>query len=124
MLVYDGDCGFCTTAVRVIERRVRPRCETVPWQRADLAAFGVPEERARHEVLWVSPNGTVHGGTRAVAKLLLSAGAGWRLVGAVLTLPPARWVALGVYRLVADNRSRLPGRTEACEPLDRRTPRT
>ncbi|MFG2682031.1 thiol-disulfide oxidoreductase DCC family protein [Streptomyces sp. NPDC048392] len=114
VLIYDGDCGFCTTAVRVIERRARPRCEIVPWQQADLGAFGVTRERAQHEVLWATPIGTVYGGADAVAKLLLSAGGAWSVLGAALRLLPARWAGHAVYRLVANNRSWLPGATEAC----------
>ncbi|MER5572265.1 thiol-disulfide oxidoreductase DCC family protein [Streptomyces massasporeus] len=114
VLIFDGDCGFCTTSVDVVQRLVRPRCEVVAWQHADLESLGVTEERARHEALWVTPTGLVYGGARAVAKVLLSAGGVWSVVGAVLTLPPVRWVAHGVYRLVADNRGRLPGGTAAC----------
>ncbi|MEU8743325.1 DUF393 domain-containing protein [Streptomyces parvulus] len=121
LLVFDGDCGFCTTAVRVLERRVRPRCRTVARQRADLGALGVSGDRAAHEVLWVTPVGTVYGGSDAVAKLLLSAGGVWRLLGAALLVPPARNAAHVLYRLVADNRSRLPGRTEACAVPERRS---
>ncbi|ANJ10730.1 DUF393 domain-containing protein [Streptomyces sp. BPPL-273] len=121
LLVFDGDCGFCTTAVRVLERRVRPRCRTVARQRADLGALGVSGDRAAHEVLWVTPVGTVYGGSDAVAKLLLSAGGAWRLLGAALLVPPARNAAHVLYRLVADNRSRLPGRTEACAVPERRS---
>lgn len=114
VLVFDGDCGFCTTSVHVIERLVRPRCETVPWQHVDLDALGVTREHAQYEVLWVTPAATVYGGAQAVAKLLLSAGRGWAPLGAVLTLPPMRWGAHAVYRLVANNRGRLPGGTPAC----------
>lgn len=114
VLVFDGDCGFCTTSVGVVQHLVRPRCEAVAWQHADLASLGVTVERARHEALWVTPDGRVYGGVRAVAKMLLSAGGLWSVVGAVLTLPPVRWAAHGVYRLVADNRGRLPGETAAC----------
>ncbi|UNS97265.1 DUF393 domain-containing protein [Streptomyces tubbatahanensis] len=114
VLLYDGDCGFCTTAVRLAERLVRPRCATVPWQYADLTALGVTRERAGYEVLWVTPTGAVHGGAQAVAKALLSAGGAWPVVGASLTLPPLRWAAAGLYRLVAANRHRLPGGTAAC----------
>lgn len=114
VLVFDGDCGFCTTSVRFAERRVRPRCEIVPWQFADLEALGTTQERAEYEVLWVTPVGTVYGGSQAVAKALLSAGRGWAVLGALLTLPPLRWAAHGVYRLVADNRHRMPGGTAAC----------
>lgn len=114
VLVFDGDCGFCTTSVKLAERRLRPRCEAVPWQFADLDALCVTEERAGHEVLWVTPDGTVYGGAQAVAKLLLSTGRAWPLLGALLMVAPARWVAHGAYRLVARNRHRLPGGTAAC----------
>ncbi|KAF3469210.1 DUF393 domain-containing protein [Streptomyces sp. Tu 3180] len=117
VLVFDGDCGFCTSSVRFLERVVRPGCEAVPWQRADLAALGVTRERARHEALWVTPVGRVYGGARAVAKLLLSAGGAWALVGALLTLPPVRWAAHAAYRLVANNRRRLPGGPAGCAAL-------
>lgn len=121
VLVYDGDCSFCTASVIFAERRIRPRCETSPWQFADLESLGTTQERAGHEVLWITPTGTIHGGAQAVAKLLLSAGKGWSVLGALLTLPPFRWIAHGVYRLVADNRQRLPGGTPACGlPPDRR----
>ncbi|MEU7486858.1 DUF393 domain-containing protein [Streptomyces sp. NPDC042319] len=114
VLVYDGDCGFCTSAVGLAERYVRPRCEVTPWQRAPLASFGVAQQRAEYEALWVTPTNAVHGGAQAVAKLLLSAGSGWAVLGAVLTLPPMRWIAHGVYRLISNNRQRLPGGTPAC----------
>ncbi|MEU4142387.1 thiol-disulfide oxidoreductase DCC family protein [Streptomyces parvulus] len=120
VLVYDGDCGFCTASVRMLERRVRPRCVSVARQRADLGALGVGGDRARHEVLWVTPVGTVYGGSDAVAKLLLSAGGAWSLLGAALLVPVARNAARVLYRLVADNRSRLPGRTEACSVAEPR----
>ncbi|MGW1818690.1 thiol-disulfide oxidoreductase DCC family protein [Streptomyces sp. NPDC002125] len=121
VLVFDGDCAFCTSSVTFAERRLRPRCEITPWQFADLDSLGTTRERAEYEVLWITPNGTVHGGAQAVAKLLLSAGKGWSVLGALLTLPPLRWIAHGVYRLVANNRERLPGGTPACGlPADRR----
>ncbi|AXK32279.1 DUF393 domain-containing protein [Streptomyces armeniacus] len=114
VLVYDGDCGFCTTSVRFAERRLRPRCAATPWQFADLEALGVTRERAEHEVLWVTPPGTVYGGAQAVAKVLLSAPRAWPLLGGALMLPPVRWPAHGLYRLIARNRHRMPGGTAAC----------
>ncbi|MGW9171305.1 thiol-disulfide oxidoreductase DCC family protein [Streptomyces decoyicus] len=114
VLVYDGDCAFCTSSVRFAERRLRPRCEATPWQFTDLAGLGIAQRRAEHEVLWVTPSGAVHGGAQAVAKLLMSARGGWPVVGALLTLPPVRWLAHGAYRVIAHNRQRMPGGTAAC----------
>ncbi|WP_438490335.1 thiol-disulfide oxidoreductase DCC family protein [Streptomyces sp. S186] len=122
VLVYDGDCAFCTTSVMLAERRFRLSCEITPWQSADLGFLGVTQRQAEYELVWVTPTGTVYGGAQAAAKVLMSAGGGWTLVGALLTLPPLRWIAHGVYRLIANNRQRMPGGTHACAlPADQRS---
>lgn len=123
VLVYDGDCAFCTGCVSFAERRLRPRCTSTPWQCADLDSLGTTQQRAEYEALWVTPTGAVHGGAQAVAKLLLSTGRGWAVLGALITLPPLRWIAHGAYRLIADHRTRMPGGTPACAlPAGRRAP--
>jgi predicted DCC family thiol-disulfide oxidoreductase YuxK len=115
MLIYDGDCGFCTTSVRTIERFVRPDVRTVAFQQVDdLAALGVTQRRAEYEVLLVDAGGRVHGGAQAFAHLLSGAGFRWALLGLPMRIPPFRWLAHGIYRLIADNRHRLPGGTPAC----------
>ncbi|REE94694.1 thiol-disulfide oxidoreductase DCC family protein [Thermomonospora umbrina] len=121
VLIYDGDCGFCSACVRWIERRIPTTARIVPFQFADLDALGVDAERAAHEVVWVDPDGRLHGGAQAVAGLLMDAGGPWRPLGAILRIPPFRWAAHGVYRLIADNRYRLPGGTPTCAlpPADR-----
>ncbi|MFI9243918.1 thiol-disulfide oxidoreductase DCC family protein [Streptomyces sp. NPDC053086] len=114
VLVYDGDCGFCTASVALAQRWIRPRCDSTARQTADLEALGVSRQRAAYEALWVTPDGTVYGGAQAVAKLLASARGGWAVAGAVLQLAPMRWAAHGLYRVIARNRHRLPGSTSAC----------
>ncbi|MFF3201910.1 thiol-disulfide oxidoreductase DCC family protein [Streptomyces sp. NPDC002962] len=114
LLVYDGDCGFCARSVRFIEHRVKPKCTITAWQFAELHALGVTELRAQREMLWITRSGTVYGGSRALAKALLSAGGGWRILGGLLLTVPLRWLSQGVYRLIAVNRHRLPGSTAAC----------
>lgn len=114
MIVFDGDCGFCTSSVQVLER-IGPEAEIVPWQLADLAGLGLTEERAADALQCVQVDGTVRSGHEAVAAALESAGWIWRIVGRALTLPGISWIAAKVYRLVAANRHRLPGGTPACE---------
>ena len=113
VLLYDGDCGFCTTSVRFVERRVPTNAKIAPYQFADLAALGTTESRASGELLWVA-DGRVHGGAQAVARLLIDARGLWRPLGLLLRIPPFRWLAAGVYHLVTVNRHRLPGGTPAC----------
>ncbi|MEE1753097.1 thiol-disulfide oxidoreductase DCC family protein [Streptomyces sp. SP18CS02] len=120
VVVYDGDCGFCTASVEAARRRLHPSCEFTAWQSADLDLLGVSQERAEYEALWVAPSGEVHGGAQAVAKLLMNSGRAWGVLGAVLTLAPVRWIAHGAYRIIAINRRRLPGGTAACAALPQR----
>jgi predicted DCC family thiol-disulfide oxidoreductase YuxK len=77
-LIFDGDCGFCTSsAIWVADRLHRHdgrNAELRPWQRTDLAALGTTAERAQSEVLWVTPDGEVRGGAAAFAGWLRFAG--------------------------------------------------
>jgi predicted DCC family thiol-disulfide oxidoreductase YuxK len=114
VLVYDGDCAFCTTSARFIERRIPVSAEIVAWQLTDLDALGTTAERAQRELLWVPTSGQVVGGADAVTALLVDSGGWWRLLGRAAQSPPLHWIAGAMYRLVATNRQRLPGGTPAC----------
>jgi len=122
VLLYDGDCAFCSSSVRFAERRFdAARWEAVPFQFADLEALAeftggqVSAERAGHEVLWITPDGRVYGGAQAAARLLLRTRRPLcSALGALATLPPVRQAAAVLYRWVAANRRRLPGGTAAC----------
>jgi predicted DCC family thiol-disulfide oxidoreductase YuxK len=113
VLVYDGDCAFCTTCARVLER-IGPDAEIVAWQLTDLAELGISEEQAVDAVQWVQIDGTVRSGHEAIAAVLNTAGRIWRIIGHMVLLPGISWMAAKVYRLIADNRYRLPGGTPAC----------
>lgn len=113
VLVYDGDCGFCTRCVRVVER-IHANADIVAWQFADLDDLGLTQAEASDAVQWVEPDGTVRGGHEAVAAILMNSGRLWRPFGRVMLLPGVSWLAARVYRLVAHNRHRLPGGTPAC----------
>lgn len=121
MFLYDGDCGFCTACVRVLERWVPTSAEVIPWQRADLAALGVDVAAAEAAVQWVGRDCSIASGPSAIARFLVDSSSGWRPVGRLLDLPPVSRLAWPVYRLVARNRHRLPGSTAACDSAGSRT---
>jgi predicted DCC family thiol-disulfide oxidoreductase YuxK len=112
-LVYDGDCAFCTSSVRLLEK-IGPGAEAVAWQQADLGALGLSEEAAAIAVQWVEIDGITRSGHEAVAAALRSAGGVWALAGRVLLAPGISPIAAAAYRLIANNRHRLPGGTPAC----------
>jgi predicted DCC family thiol-disulfide oxidoreductase YuxK len=114
-VIYDGDCGFCTYCVSIARHRLKIVAEFTPWQRFDLAPFGITPERATREVLWLTPDGDVVGGSKAVAMMLRHARRPWPVLGRTLDLPLISWLAHIAYRCVAANRHRFPHGTPACE---------
>jgi predicted DCC family thiol-disulfide oxidoreductase YuxK len=121
VLLYDGDCSFCTLCVQWVERHLPVLPQLQPWQLADLAGLGVTEAETAHSVQWVEPSGRVSSGAAAVARLLVTNGAGWAVIGRLMLVPPVSWVAEAAYRLVATFRGRIPGATPACAlPPDQR----
>lgn len=116
LLVFDGDCGFCSGSVGVLRDRIGPDVDFEPWQRLDLAALGLTQEQVTRSVWLVEGAGAAprSSGAAAFARVLLRAARPWRVVGRLLLLPPVSWCAAAVYRVIAANRHRLPGSTPAC----------
>lgn len=115
VLVYDGDCGFCTRSALVARRFVMPTGGTVVASYdLDLDAFGLTMDECLEALQFVDSRGRVHAAQDAVAHLLLAGAPWWRPLGAVLLVPGLNAVAGVLYRAVARNRYRLPGGTAAC----------
>ncbi|MHB8463233.1 MAG: thiol-disulfide oxidoreductase DCC family protein [Acidimicrobiales bacterium] len=116
-LIYDGDCGFCTSSAHWIAARWTGSSLAVAWQQLGpegLASAGLTESDVRRAAYWVDARGGVFRGHAAVAKSLLEAGGALRLVGRLLLTPPVSWLARPGYWVVARSRHRLPGATDAC----------
>jgi predicted DCC family thiol-disulfide oxidoreductase YuxK len=111
--VFDGDCAFCTSSARLLEK-IGLKAEVVAWQQIDLDELGLTEEAASAAVQWVDDDGTIRSGHEAVAAALRGAGGVWALAGRALVAPGISPIAAAAYRLIANNRHRLPGGTPAC----------
>jgi predicted DCC family thiol-disulfide oxidoreductase YuxK len=121
LLIFDGDCGFCTTSARFATRWVdrRQRYDVQPWQQVDLERVGLTEADCIEAAQFVRPDGTVVAAHLAIAEGLKHGAPLWRPLGHVVTLPGISWLAGRVYAWVADHRYALPGGTAACAPTDR-----
>jgi predicted DCC family thiol-disulfide oxidoreductase YuxK len=116
LLIFDGDCAFCSSCVRAAGRILPGTVHAVPWQRVpDLAAYGLTPEAAAASLQWVDSSGSLASGHEAVAQTLMTAGGVWRYVGRSLLVPGISAVTALVYDVVARNRDRLPGGTPACK---------
>jgi len=126
LLVFDGDCGFCTTSVRWFERQFPDAFATTPYQFTDLEVLGLTPEECAEKVQWIedvaAPRTTRSEGARAVSAMVRhggrsiggALGAAWRAAGTVADVVPVSLLADVVYAAVAANRQRLPGGTPAC----------
>jgi len=125
ILVFDGDCGFCTTSARFMKRRVIGRRPTTvaPWQQLDLAALGLTPDQCRAAVQWVGTDVQVACGHAAIAAALRAGHPVWRPVGVLLVAPGFSWLAQRLYTWTAAHRYALPGGTPACRPEGLNPPR-
>ncbi len=114
LLIFDGDCAFCTTAVNRLKALLPVFPETSPWQWLDLDAYGLTRADVT-QYAWVVTSGHQYAGHLAGSALLrMQPSFALRFLGHLIATPPVSWVAALVYRWVAANRHRLPGGTPAC----------
>lgn len=119
VLVFDGDCAFCTSAVDWLKRILPAMPTTTPYQWAELEDLALTTQEAAERVWLVATDadGDLHqyGGHLAVSVVLRHQPAlGWRFLGVVLDTPPFSLAAAVGYWLVARYRYLLPGGTPAC----------
>jgi predicted DCC family thiol-disulfide oxidoreductase YuxK len=106
ILVYDGECEFCTRLARWVQRRDRRgRISVRPNQEAGLI------ERLRltrgevGRAAWaVEPGGGRFEGAAAINRVLRELGGGWAVLGWLYRVAPIGWVEDRYYARVARRR--------------------
>ena len=111
LLVYDGECGFCTQWARWAKARLPSHTRVEPWQALELEALGLSQQEVK-AALWLLEDNSegdplrCHG-AEAVGRVLLANSGAWRVVGWLITHPPLCWLARPIYAIVATNRRHL-----------------
>ncbi len=115
LLVYDGDCAFCTLWVTKLSATLPAFAQVATSQAANLDELGLSDEDVRDYAWLITP--TRHrAGAAAFSGLLRGQPTwGWRFLGHLLDTWPISILADIGYRLVARFRHRLPGSTASCE---------
>jgi predicted DCC family thiol-disulfide oxidoreductase YuxK len=117
LLVFDGDCSFCSASALWVAARWRVPAHAIAWQRLEpdeLERLALTLGDVRSAAWWIDEAGRRSRGHLALAHAL-AAGSGWpRVCGRVLLTPPLRWIAAASYPAIARWRHRLPGGTPAC----------
>ena len=116
LLVFDGDCGFCTRSARWIQRRLPDGVRVESWQVLDLDDLGLTVDDVTGAAWWLSPaQPRPARGHEAIGWALAAAGGAWGTVGRLIVRRPGSWLARPVYAVIARNRHRMPGGAPACE---------
>ena len=118
LLIFDGDCSFCSAAAQWVSRKwiggneaqLIPRQELTPSRLAELQ---LTEEDVTCAAWWIE-DGMKFRGHLAVAHSLLLAAHGWRIVGRVLLVGWVQRPAAYGYEVVVRNRFRLSRGSAAC----------
>lgn len=121
VLVFDGDCGFCTRSAEWVRCRLPAGsgASVEPWQRLDLDTLGLTQAEVTDAAWWVELDGRRSRGHLAIAASLRTIGGAWGVVGRALTWPVVSSIAAVAYAVVARYRHKLPGSTPACDVRNR-----
>lgn len=115
VLIFDGDCGFCTTTANYIVKRSKTPILAHAWQLIDVTEYGILQPQAQKRV-YVIDEGHAFGGHEAFAQLLrLQKNPLLTAIAWVMVVPPICWLSRIAYALVARYRHKLPGGTPACK---------
>ena len=114
VLVFDGDCAFCTTWVNRLEALLPTFPTTTPWQWIDIDSYGLSPDDVASYAWLITPHRQFAGHLAFSALLRMQPVAGLRFLGHLMATPPFSWIAAAGYSFIAANRHRLPGGTPAC----------
>lgn len=114
VLVFDGDCAFCTTWVNRIRDWLPRPPEAIPWQWSDLTAIGLTSQDVANFAWYLTAKHSFAGAMAFAAILRTQPRIGLRFFGHLLATPPFSIVAALAYNFIARFRHALPGGTPAC----------
>ena len=119
VLIYDGDCAFCTLWVN----RLRDWLPSFPTAKTSQSIAIEDYALSTHDVenfAWYITQSHQYAGHLATSALLRAQPVfSLRLLGWLLATWPISWLAAGAYSLIARFRHKLPGGTPTCDPASK-----
>jgi predicted DCC family thiol-disulfide oxidoreductase YuxK len=115
IIVYDGDCAFCTHWVKRLQNWLPVFPTATASQQLALDSLGLSLQDVTDYAWYITP--THHYAGHLAASALLRIQPRWwlRFLGHLIATPPFSVLASVSYRLVAKNRGKLPGGTPRCD---------
>ncbi len=104
LMLYDGDCGFCTDVAKRWKRKAGPVLRIAPYQDETARPAGLPIPHLEHEVHLIDTDGRVYRGAAAVFRAMATHRGYAVLWWLYRYIPGFSTVSEWVYRWVANNR--------------------
>jgi predicted DCC family thiol-disulfide oxidoreductase YuxK len=106
ILVYDGECGFCTRLAGWVRRRDKKGRVDVRSNQEDglVETVGLTREEVDRASWAVEPGGRRFEGAAGINRVLRELGGVWSALGWLYRLPLVRWFEDAYYRRVARKR--------------------
>jgi predicted DCC family thiol-disulfide oxidoreductase YuxK len=107
ILVYDGECAFCTRLAGWVRRRDRRgRIDVRASQEPGLIErVGLSRAEVERASWAVDTGGRKFEGAAAINRTLRELGGGWAALSSLYGVPPLRWVEDRYYARVARRRA-------------------
>jgi predicted DCC family thiol-disulfide oxidoreductase YuxK len=116
VLIYDGDCAFCTLWVNRLRSWLPAFPETKTSQSVSLDDYALSADDVAKYAWYITRTHQYAGHLAASALLRAQPVLGLRLLGVLIATPPMSWIAALVYSFVSRFRHTLPGGTPSCDP--------
>ena len=116
VLIYDGDCAFCTLWVNRLRDWLPLFPKAVTSQSIAIDSYALTTEDVEKYAWYITPSHQYAGHLAASALLRAQPRFGLRFLGSLLATWPISWIAAGVYAFVSRFRHTLPGGTPSCDP--------
>ncbi len=114
LFIFDGDCAFCSSAMRLLRRMAKNRTPSKPYQHVNLQEMNLTLDQVQSAVQYIRDHERFSG-ARAIAEYLIDSKTIWSIAGRVMKLPVLLSFTEIIYEVVASNRQRLPGGTPECQ---------
>lgn len=114
VLIFDGDCAFCSLWVERLRAILPSFPESTPWQWIDLDDFALTRDDVNTAAWFMTPTRQFAGHLAFSALLRSQPTMGWRFLGHLIATEPFSSLSALAYRFIARYRHRLPGGTPAC----------
>jgi predicted DCC family thiol-disulfide oxidoreductase YuxK len=114
LVLYDGDCAFCTAQARRVRRLAAGRLRVEPLQGALNDVPWIDPDDARRALHLVDRDGRGYAGAAAIVRLLRLTRPLLGLLALPYHLPGVRWLSDRAYALVAARRYAIAGRAGGC----------